>query len=80
MVKINKDQKQLDLFEENKPWKKNGFATREEWQKAKEWDRACIHFQQTHGVRRKRMVKPIAKLRIKPNFIQSLLNVVRGKK
>ena len=50
MVKINKDQKQLDLFEENKPWKKNVFTTREEWLKAKEWDRASNHFAQTHGV------------------------------
>ena len=76
MVKINKDQKQLDLFEENKPWKKNGFTTREEWLKAKEWDRASNHFAQTHGVRKARLIKP----KPKPNFIQSLLNVVRGKK
>tara|TARA_R100001460_G_scaffold101856_1_gene145999 strand:- start:1091 stop:1258 length:168 start_codon:yes stop_codon:yes gene_type:complete len=39
--------KQLDLFENQKEeWEKFGFATREEWLKAKAFDRAFKHMEQ----------------------------------
>ena len=40
--------KQLDLFDNQKEeWEKFGFATREEWLKAKSYDRAWRHMEQT---------------------------------
>ena len=48
MVK-RKDQKQLDLFEKpKKDWEKHGFATREQWLKAKNYDRAWRHMEQAN--------------------------------
>jgi len=40
--------KQLDLFENTKKeeWEKHGFRTREEWLKAKSYDRAFKHMEQ----------------------------------
>ena len=44
-----KNPKQLDLFEKpKKEWEKHGFATREQWQKAKEYDRAWRHMEQAN--------------------------------
>ena len=56
MVK-NKDQKQLelDLFEKpKKEWEKHGFATREQWLKAKNYDRAWRHMEQSNLSRLKK--------------------------
>ena len=43
------DSVQLDLFEQpKKEWEKHGFATREQWIKAKEYDRAFRHMKQAN--------------------------------
>ena len=45
---MEKNPKQLDLFEKPKTdWEKHGFKTRAEWLKAKSYDRAYRHFEQS---------------------------------
>tara|TARA_Y100001938_G_C8032104_1_gene401203 strand:- start:329 stop:544 length:216 start_codon:yes stop_codon:yes gene_type:complete len=44
--------KQLDLFTDKIPeWKKRGFKSREEWLRAKEFDRAWRHMEQVNMTR-----------------------------
>ena len=48
-----KNPKQLDLFEKpKKEWQKHGFATREQWNKAKPYDRAFRHMKQMERARK----------------------------
>lgn len=76
MVK-NKDQKQLelDLFEKpKKEWEKHGFATREQWLKAKNYDRAWRHMEQANLERLATKYKDVKK----PNLFRAFRKKLRG--
>ena len=76
MVK-RKDQKQLelDLFEKpKKEWEKHGFATREQWLKAKNYDRAWRHMEQANLERLATKYKDVKK----PNLFRAFRKKLRG--
>ena len=76
MVK-NKDQKQLelDLFEKpKKEWEKHGFATREQWLKVKNYDRAWRHMEQANLERLATKYKDVKK----PNLFRAFRKKLRG--
>ena len=74
MVK-RKDQKQLDLFEKpKKDWEKHGFATREQWLKAKNYDRAWRHMEQANLERLATKYKDVRK----PNLFRAFRKKLRG--
>ena len=74
MVK-RKDQKQLDLFEKPKTdWEKHGFATREQWLKAKNYDRAWRHMEQANLERLATKYKDVKK----PNLFRAFRKKLRG--
>ena len=70
-----KNPKQLDLFEKPKQeWEKHGFATREQWQKAKEYDRAWRHMEQANLERLATKYKDVKK----PNLFRAFRKKLRG--
>ena len=74
MVKKPK-QLQLDLFEKpKKEWEKHGFATREQWQKAKAYDRAWRHMEQANLERLATKYKDVRK----PNLFRAFRKKLRG--
>ena len=65
----------LDLFEKPKmEWEKHGFATREQWQKAKEYDRAWRHMEQANLERLATKYKDVKK----PNLFRAFRKKLRG--
>ena len=70
-----KNPKQLDLFEKpKKEWQKHGFATREQWNKAKEYDRAFRHMEQANM---ERLARKYGKAK-KPNLFRAFRKAIRG--
>ena len=70
-----KNPKQLDLFEKpKKEWQKHGFATREQWNKAKAYDRAFRHLEQANM---ERLARKYGKAK-KPNLFRAFRKAIRG--
>ena len=66
---------QLDLFEKpKKEWETHGFTTREQWQKAKEYDRAWRHMEQANLERLATKYKDVKK----PNLFRAFRKKLRG--
>ena len=66
---------QLDLFEKpKKEWEKHGFTTREQWIKAKEYDRAFRHMQQANLERLATKYKDVKR----PKLFRAFRKKLRG--
>ena len=68
-------QLELDLFgKPKKEWEKHGFATREQWLKAKNYDRAWRHMEQANLERLATKYKDVRK----PNLFRAFRKKLRG--
>ena len=66
---------QLDLFEKpKKEWEKDGFATREQWIKAKDFARAFRHMQQANLERLATKYKDVKR----PKLFRAFRKKLRG--
>ena len=71
-------QLELDLFEKpKKEWEKHGFATREQWLKAKNYDRAWRHMEQANLERLTSKYKDVKKPKLFRAFRKRLREIFK---